>query len=136
MTKKEALQILAILKAAYPNFYTGTIEEATGTVSVWCMQFNNIPAEIVLMAVHKLISTNKFPPAVSEVKEKITSIHWEAWQEISKRQQLGTENQAELNHLKWIYEATCEYGMSNKIEPSLSQMLGCQLLQIESGKRG
>ena len=40
MTKKEALQILAILKAAYPSSYNGmTKEEATGTVAVWCMQF-------------------------------------------------------------------------------------------------
>ena len=33
MTKKEALQVLAILKAAYPANYNGmTKEEATGTV--------------------------------------------------------------------------------------------------------
>ena len=95
MNKQEALQILAIMQAAYPNFYKGTKEEAMGTVSVWCTQFSDMPAEIVLMAIHKLIGTNKFPPTVSEVKSKLVSIGYEAEKILHIKRQGGnlTENE-------------------------------------------
>ena len=63
MTKKEATQILAILSAAYPSSYRNmTEQEAQGTVMVWCTQFGDISAEVVMMAVNKCISSSKFPP--------------------------------------------------------------------------
>lgn len=124
MNKKEALQILAIMQAAYPNFYKGTQEEAMGTVSVWCMQFHDMPAEIVLMAVHKLIGTNKFPPTVSEVKSKIVSIGYEADRLLSLNYQLSNLSPNEVKKLEWIREKTTPYKMSNASEPPLMQMLG------------
>ena len=124
MNKKEALQILAIMQAAYPNFYKGTKEEAIGTVSVWCMQFHDMPAEIVLMAVHKLIGTNKFPPTVSEVKAKLVSIGYEA-DNLLKLHRLNNHlPPAEVKKLEWISANTNSYQMSNASEPSLMQMLG------------
>lgn len=136
MTKKEALQILAILKAAYPSSYNGmTKEEATGTVAVWCMQFADIPAEIVMMAIHKLISTNKFPPSISEVKNKIQKIHWEAYEIISNsvmRESIPAEN---LKKFQMIYEATKEYRMAALAEPAtLNLIQNAQRLQIGSGE--
>ena len=125
MNKKEALQILAIMQAAYPNFYKGTKEEAMGTVSVWCMQFHDMPAEIVLMAVHKLIGTNKFPPTVSEVKAKLVSIGYEADNLLYMHRQHDTNlSPQEIEKLKWISANTNKYQMSNASEPSLVQMLG------------
>lgn len=138
MTKKEALQILAILKAAYPSSYNNmTKEEATGTVAVWCMQFTNLPAEIVMVAVHKLISTNKFPPTIAEVKEKIQAIHWEAYDALTDHiitPLLSDEARAQYQR---IYDATKEYKMGKLYEPTLTQMLSSgQPLQIGSGKEG
>lgn len=79
MTKTETVKILAILKAAYPNSYKGmSKEEANATVTIWAAQFAGIPVEIVMMAVNKLISTNQFPPAISEVKQRISNLYWEA----------------------------------------------------------
>lgn len=125
MNKKEALQILAIMQAAYPNFYKGTKEEAIGTVSVWCMQFHDMPAEIVLMAVHKLIGTNKFPPTVSEVKEKILSIGYEADNLLQMHRQYDTKlSPNEVKKLEWISAKTNGYQMSRASEPTLMQMLG------------
>ena len=125
MTKKEALQILAIMQAAYPNFYKGTPEEATGTVSVWCTQFHDMPAEIVLMAVHKLIGTNKFPPTVSEVKSKLMSIGFEADRLLNINSQYDTDMTPEkIKMLEWISAKTSKYRMSNAAEPSLIQMIG------------
>lgn len=124
MTKKEAATILAILKAAYPNSYKNmTKEEAMGTVSVWAIQFADMPADIVLMAVHKAISSSPFPPAISEVKNKISALHWEAYSLTDNR--VGNEflSEQEKRQAKRIYDATKEYSYSKCLEPSLEGML-------------
>lgn len=80
MNREETIKLLSILKAAYPNSYKGmTKDEANGTISVWTMQFANIPANVVLLAVNKLISKSPFPPAISEVKTKLIDLNYEAW---------------------------------------------------------
>lgn len=79
MTREEAIKILAVLKAAYPNSYKGlTKDEANGIVSVWATQFVNIPYIVVSLAVNKIISNNTFPPSISEVKDKIQTLYCEA----------------------------------------------------------
>lgn len=124
MTKKEALQILAILKAAYPSSYNGmTKEEATGTVTVWCMQFADIPADVVMMSVHKLISTCKFPPSISEIKDNIRTIHWEAYEILLDHSQIPFLSEKEKALFQRIYEATRDYKYAKYTEPKLSQML-------------
>lgn len=83
MTRKEAIQVLAILKAAYPNSYKGmSRDEANGTVNVWATQFAKYPPMLVMIAVNKLISTNTFPPSICEVKEKIRGMYYEAWSKL------------------------------------------------------
>lgn len=122
MTKKEALQVLAILKAAYPASYNGTKEEAAGTVSVWCMQFADVPADIVLMAIHKLISTSKFPPTVAEVKSKISALHWEAYSALSDGMRYNRISEEEKAKYQRIYDLT--EGYSGNREPTLPEMIG------------
>lgn len=124
MTKHEAAQILAILKAAYPNSYKGmTQEEAMGTVSVWALQFADMPSDIVLMAVHKAISSSPFPPAISEVKNKLNELHWEAYELMDNR--WGTESLPEhtKEQARAIYEATRKYKYSKSMGPTLNDML-------------
>ena len=78
MTKEETVQVLSLLKAAYPNSYKGmTKQEANGVISVWATQFVSTPAEVVIIAINKLIATNSFPPSISEVKNKMSDIYWE-----------------------------------------------------------
>ncbi len=91
MTYKEACKILAVLKAAYPNSYRNlTAEEAKSIAKVWAAQFVNIPYAAVTVAVQKLISTNHFPPTISEVKARIRSLYWEA-EEMLRNHKLATE---------------------------------------------
>lgn len=79
MKRDETIKLLSILKAAYPNSYKGmTKDEANGMVSVWTMQFANIPANIVFIAVNKIISKSPFPPSISEVKDKLRGLYYEA----------------------------------------------------------
>lgn len=136
MTKDETLKVLAILKAAYPSSYNNmTKREANGTVAVWSFQFANMPMEVVLIAVYKLISTNKFPPSISEVKDKIQSISWEAYNVLSKCRNGTMCLPADtLAQYEMIYEATKHLQMTVKDEPTISQMLmGGQMLQLGTG---
>ena len=123
MTKKEAVQILAVLKAAYPNFYKDmTAAEAQGTVSVWSMQFADISAEIVLMALNKAISTSKYPPTIAEVKEKFSGIHWEAYEMLHRHRNVKPLSDDEVAHYKRIYELTERYKHKKTPEPSIGTM--------------
>ena len=124
MTKKEAMQILAILKAAYPNSYKGMSKtEAAGTVAVWCMQFSDISAEIVLMAVNKLISVNPFPPSISEIKQKIGTLHWEAYDIVRNTAMRELVSPVTLSRAEEIYEATKDYKYAKSAEPTVMQMI-------------
>lgn len=133
MNKKEAVQILAVLKAAYPASYNNmTKEEASGTVSVWAMQFADMPVDIVMMSIHKLISTNKFPPTVAEVKDKIKSLHWEAYDAITVKKDFLTE--AMVQNCQKVYDATYSYRFGKVYEPQICTMLsGDKPLQIGDG---
>lgn len=79
MTREETTAILSILKAAYPNAYKGlTRKDANGIITVWQMQFADISMNIILMAVNKYISTNPYAPAVSDIKNKLRDLYYEA----------------------------------------------------------
>lgn len=124
MNRKETAQVLAILKAAYPNFYKNlTPEDAQGIVGVWSMQFADMAADIVLMALNKAISTCKYPPSVAEVKEKISSIHWEAQEMMALHYSNNTLSDEDLAYYTRIYEETRSYKFSNDVEPSIGNML-------------
>lgn len=83
MTQQETAQLFAIIKAAYPNNYRGmTKEEAVGTINIWHAQFAREQANLVLLAVERLIGTSAFPPSIAEVKEKIKDLYYDALEEL------------------------------------------------------
>ena len=89
-----------------------------------------------MMAIHKLISTSKFPPSVAEVKEKIKSIHWEAYTVITTNKDLDLPVDI-VKRFERIYEATQEYKFGQLYEPKINTMLtGDPKLMIEGGKDG
>lgn len=123
MTREEAIKVLAILKAAYPNSYRNmSKEEASGTVMVWQTQFANIPAEMVMAAVNKLISTSTFPPSIAEVKDKIRGMYWEVWGILEKHRQFPSLSPDQEAMYKRMF-AICE-SMRNEArqEPSLLEI--------------
>lgn len=124
MTRDETIKMLAILKAAYPNSYKGmTKDEANGMITVWTMQFADKPADIVLMALNKLISTSQFPPAISEVKKKISNLHWEAYDMISDKTTAALLQDKEIAKYQRIYEITKRMKINTNLEPTLTEML-------------
>ena len=123
MTRDETTKILAVLKAAYPNSYKNmTQKEALGTVAVWHMQFADMPPEIVLMAVQKCISTSTFTPSISEVKKKIGSICWEAYDMITDTG-MHLLSPDEVKKAEYIYQKTRDYKYDTPQEPTLYQMI-------------
>lgn len=125
MTREETIKILAILKAAYPNSYKNmTKEEANGTVTIWAMQFATMPAEVVMLAINKLISTSPFPPAICEVKNKISGLYWESWEALRQNKEFKTLTPEQEAVYQRIYDAAeslrnCGAGA----EPSLQEMI-------------
>lgn len=123
MNRKESAQVIAILKASYPNFYKNlTKEDAQGIVSVWSIQFANVPADIVLMALNKAIDNCNYPPSIAEVKKKIESVYWEAYEKIERNYRFKNLSDEELATYKRICKATEKYKFG-KVEPSISDML-------------
>lgn len=122
MTKEETLELMAILKAAYPNSYNGmTKQEAIGVVTVWALHFADVPADIVFMALQKAISSSKFPPSIHEVKAKLQSVYWEAHEALDD--DLTPLTPGERAAYQRICDASRPYKMASMVEPTVQQML-------------
>lgn len=77
MDRRETARALAILRAAYPNFYRGmNKQELDGIVDLWASMFEDDPAVYVEAAVKALIATDEkgFPPHIGAVKAKLRQI--------------------------------------------------------------
>ena len=69
MSREEIIEILGILKVAYPRFYANmTKDEAEKTISLWGEMFKNDSPELVAIAVKKLITELQFPPTIADIK--------------------------------------------------------------------
>lgn len=131
MTREETIKVLAILKAAYPNSYKNmTREEAQGTVSVWAMQFAAFPVEVVLLAVNKIISSSTFPPAISEVKEKMRGMYWELWAILHDHENGKVLCEEELRQYQRMFAAIEPLRSSPQNEPAISDIMGAYQLYI------
>lgn len=92
MTKKETIAIMALLKASYPRYYSDMdAEDIENVINLWYTMLKDYDGKIVGQAVKSVIATNKYPPTVAEVLEKIKLItgkeemtEMEAWSYISK----------------------------------------------------
>ena len=125
MTREETIKILAILKAAYPNSYRNmSKEEASGTVAVWAMQFAQFPAEVVMIAINKLISSSPFPPAICEVKDKIRGMYWEVWGILTQDKQYNQLTADQKATYQRMLDAIEPLRASEKTEPSITELMG------------
>ena len=121
MTREETVQVLSLLKAAYPNADKGmTRQEGNGVIAVWSAQFSNVPVEVVLLSINKLISTNTFPPSISEVKAKFKDLYWGCFGELAEDNTSHHLTEAQRNNIKRIMDTCYEVK-----EPSVSSLIGC-----------
>ena len=68
MNKKECAQILAIVRAVYPNT---KIEDAAAMVEGWHMVLGDYPAATIMRAARLHMATSKYFPTPVEITEKI-----------------------------------------------------------------
>lgn len=67
MTRDDTVKMLAIIKAAYPNFYKDMPKaELNAIVDVWASMFTAESGQVVVEAVRSLICTLKFPPTIAD----------------------------------------------------------------------
>ena len=77
MTQDETLKIMAVLQAAYPNFYRGmTRQDAEGVVALWADMFAEDSYNTVAAAVRAFIASDSkgFPPVVGQIKQRVTEL--------------------------------------------------------------
>ena len=76
MTVKETLKILAVLRMAYPGFYSKlSREDAVSMARLWNRMFADNSYQEVDAAVQILIcSESEFPPNIGQVKKQIASM--------------------------------------------------------------
>lgn len=94
MNRPETLKIMAVLQAAYPQFYAKkSQEELNGIVNLWEEMFEDEPYQVVAMAVKAMIKTrvSTFPPGIGEINEQIQRLtqpeemtELEAWALVSR----------------------------------------------------
>ena len=136
MTEKEVLGILATLKAAYPQQLNKLSEtEAGAMIKIWQAQFDGIPANILLLAIHKVIATSQYFPTIAEIKEKIKSLYHEAQWALMQDDQarrddefaFGTKLSKEVRaKVEYIYNNTYDNSEKN-VEPQLFDMIGASM---------
>lgn len=77
MSREETLAIMAVLKAAYPNYYRDMkVGDAESIVALWQEMFRDEPAQLVASAVKAHIATDQkgFPPHIGAIKEAIVKL--------------------------------------------------------------
>ena len=129
MTRDDTIDLLAVLKAAYPNFYRGmTAKEANGVVDLWHEMFKDQPVQIVGMAVKALIATDTkgFPPHIGAVKDAI-------------RKLTQPQEMTEIEAWNIVRNAIRSYSWDakeqfDKLPPVLQQLVGSPRQLVEWGQ--
>lgn len=105
MTLEQTAQVMDILTAAYPQFYSGkNAPDPEQALALWASMFDEEDAVVVAAAVKALIATDEkgFPPHIGAVKARIRQITTpqsmsagEAWALLSKAICRSAYNSAE-----------------------------------------
>lgn len=77
MTIQQTGEVMNLLSAAYPLFYSGrNAPDPAQTLKLWADQFSGDPVDLVESAVRALIDTNgkSSPPTIGAVKAKMRQI--------------------------------------------------------------
>lgn len=119
MNRKEILQIMTVLKTAYPNFYQKmTLEEASAAANLWLDLFAGDDARLVGAAVKALIAsdTKGFPPHIGAVKAKL--------RQLTAPEQLSAAQAWSLVSRAASRSAYCAQAEFDKLPPDLQRVVG------------
>ena len=77
MTTEDVNQLLAIMKANYSYaFKTMSQEEKYMLLCTWTVTLQDLPTDIVMMAVMQLVSKSKWLPTVAEIRAACREMHY------------------------------------------------------------
>lgn len=72
MTREDSIQVLSLLKVAYPRFYQGmTKGDAESAITLWTSMLSDHRFEAIKLAVQKYIASSKFPPTIADIRESL-----------------------------------------------------------------
>ena len=78
MNNFEAMQLLALVKLAYPSSYKDLDKQGVdATANMWAMSFPDVPYQIMEQAFNSLRMKLKFPPTVAEMADEISHLYYE-----------------------------------------------------------
>lgn len=119
MTQKETIQVLAILKGAYPQFYKDMNKSGyQSVIALWQNMFADDDPRVVAMAVKAHIAADDkgFPPVIGQIKKRITQITEPP--ELSEMEAWGLVRRAISNG---IYNSKEEF---DKLPPIIQRVVG------------
>lgn len=124
MTRECVKAVLALIKLAYPYYYKDfSTDELLALIKLWEIQFNGYKDDDITSAVNCLISTNKYPPTISEIKDIIISHSvkyldsHKAWEKVEECLKSTYDTEKKYNELdeniKAVLSLTDIYDMKN-----------------------
>lgn len=134
MTFEQAAELLAIMKAAFPNAYKGmSLKDAETVCKMWATQFSQIEGNLVMLAVKRLIKTCTFAPSIAEVRNELKNIYEEAKGALMFQNLESLYSEEMLRKLKYIV-AKLECMDARRDETSLLRDLkGSDMLKLGGG---
>ena len=113
MDKKQTATVLKVLTASYPNRAAGLDDPEVA--KVWHAALQDLDYQAVQVAVRKWTMTEKWPPAIADIREMATAdpnqLDWaEAWEQVNHVVRcIGPYNQEEaLGRLDEVTRATVQ----------------------------
>lgn len=129
MTKQEAIQLLALIKVAYPMAYRDMDQASKlATVNMWAGSFPDVPYPIMEQAFNHFRMASKFPPTVAEMVEELKQIHLHATECALVHKSLG--NEEEVVRYRAIMSCTARYKNNEHLGLQLG---GLPMLEIGGG---
>lgn len=108
INKKETAQLLYIVKANYPKYYKGIIEEEfADMVDVWYLCLNDYDYSLAQAGVKIYLTsdTKGYPPSVGQI---IDSIH--------KIRNMNKSDMTEMAAWGYVYKAICNSNYNSELE--------------------
>lgn len=121
MNKQEAVQLLALIKVAYPTAYRDMDQASkVATVNMWAGSFPDVPYPIMEQAFNHFRMISKFPPTVAEMVEELRQIHFQATECALVNKTMG--NEEEVKRYRAIMACTYRYKDTSNIGLQLGSM--------------
>lgn len=121
MTRQEAIQLLALIKVAYPMAYKDMDNASKqATVNMWAGSFPDVPYPIMEQAFNHFRMKSKFPPTVAEMVEELRGIYYHATECAMTHKALG--NEEEVERFRAIMACTLPYKDNNYLGLHLSSV--------------